>query len=107
MSDENFSAVREQLDRAAELLDSAQNLVQQALNGTHVGYSLTQQISSVVSQIHKYEIVDPDDVHTIEVTVRVTICGSADPQDVINDCNYEFIHDKIVNTEIVDVNTEI
>jgi hypothetical protein len=106
MSDKTDLAAREQLDQAVELLDSAQDLLEQAIGSTDVGYSFVQQIANLAAQIHSYEIVDPDDVRTVEVVVRVKIRSSADIDDVISNCNYEFIHDAIVDTEIVDINTE-
>jgi len=107
MSNEDTLSAREKLDRAVELLDSAQDLIEQAIGSTDVGYSFVQQIANLAAQIHSYEIADLDDVRTVEVVVRLTVRGSADINDVISNCNYDFIHDAIVDTEIVDVNTEI
>lgn len=107
MSNKDTLSAREKLEHAAELLDSAQDLVEQAIGNTDAGYSFVQQIANLAAQVHSYEIVDPDDVRTVEVVVRVKIRGSADIADVISNCNYDFIHDAIVDTEIVDVSTEI
>lgn len=98
---------QEKLDRAVELLDQAQMLVSEALNNTDVGYGFVTQLSNLAAQIHAHKIVDEEDTRTIELTVRVRIRGSADVQDVVENCNYDFAHEDIVETEIVDVNTEI
>jgi hypothetical protein len=98
---------QEKLDRAVELLDSAQALVQDALEDTDAGYNFTTQLSHIAAQIHTHELVDVEDTRTIELTVRVKIRASADVQDVVSNCNYDFAHEDIVETEIVDVNTEI
>jgi hypothetical protein len=47
------------------------------------------------------------DTRTIEVIVRLTINADADIQEVISEMDYDFTHDAIISTEIVDVNTEI
>jgi hypothetical protein len=99
--------VQEKLDKAVELLDQAQVLVDEALINTDVGYGFATQISHLASSIAAHEIVDEEDTRTIELTVRVKIRSSADVQDVVSNCNYDFAHEDIVETEIVDVNTEI
>ena len=48
-----------------------------------------------------------DGTRTIEVTVRLTISADADVSQLISEMDYEFKHDDIVDTEIVDTNTEI
>lgn len=48
-----------------------------------------------------------DGFRMIEVTIRVWIKEDADPQDVISEMDYELTHDAIVDTEVVDVNTEV
>lgn len=98
---------KEKLARAVELMDSVYNLVYDAIGHTDAGYSFSTQISNLASQIDAYEIVDEEDTRTIELTVRVKIRGSADVQDVVSNCNYDFAHEDIVETEIIDINTEV
>jgi len=43
----------------------------------------------------------------IEVTVRVYLTEDADPQEAIAEMDYEFAHDNIIGTEVVDINTEL
>ena len=37
----------------------------------------------------------------VYVTVRVEVSDNVDPQDVINECDYDFTHKDIGETEIV------
>ena len=48
-----------------------------------------------------------DEYRRIELTVAVWIKEDADPQDVISEMDYTMTHDHIVDTEIVDINTEV
>lgn len=98
---------KEKLAQAVELLDSAYNLVYDAIGHTDAGYGLSTQLSHLASQIDAHEIIDEEDTRTIELTVRVKIRGSADVQDVVSNCNYDFAHEDIVETEIIDINTEV
>ena len=41
----------------------------------------------------------------VYVTVKVMIKADADPQDIFAECDYNFEHDDIVETEIIDVET--
>lgn len=107
MTDKQELTAQEKLSRAVELLDTAQALVEDALADTDAGYGFATQISNLATALDAYELVDEDDTRTIELTVRVTIRGSADVQDVVSNCNYDFAHEDIVDTEIVDVNTEV
>ena len=38
------------------------------------------------------------------VNVKIIVEPDADIQEIISECDYEFIHDDIVETEIVDFN---
>jgi hypothetical protein len=38
------------------------------------------------------------------VNVKIIVKPDADIQEIISECDYEFIHDDIVETEIVDFN---
>jgi hypothetical protein len=51
--------------------------------------------------------MDIQATRTIEVVVRLTINEDADVQEVISEMDYDFSHEAIQLTEIVDVNTEI
>lgn len=44
---------------------------------------------------------------TIEIVVRIDIDEDADVQEVVQEMDYEFRHPAIVDTEIVELNTEI
>lgn len=44
---------------------------------------------------------------TVEVVVRLKIREDADVQEVLSEMNYDFEHEDILSTEVVDVNTEI
>lgn len=44
---------------------------------------------------------------TVEIVVRLKIREGVNIQDVIADMNYDFEHDDILSTEVVDINTEI
>lgn len=48
-----------------------------------------------------------EDYQTVEVIVRVKIKPAADVQEVISEMDYEFDHPDILDTEVVDVNTEV
>lgn len=48
-----------------------------------------------------------EDYQTVEVVVRVKIKPDADVQEVISEMDYEFDHPDILDTEVVDVNTEV
>ena len=37
------------------------------------------------------------------IIVKIEVEEGADVQEVISECNYQFTHDKIVNTEIVEI----
>jgi hypothetical protein len=50
--------------------------------------------------------MDIQDTRTIEVIVRLTINADADIQEVISEMDYDFSHEAIQLTEIIDVNTE-
>jgi len=39
----------------------------------------------------------------IYVTVRLDVEDSADTQDVVQECDYSFVHDEIIDHEIVDI----
>lgn len=97
----------ERMSLAVRLLDQAQELVQDAIGDTDAGYGFVTQISNLATALEEYEFIDEEDTRTIELTVRVKIRGSADVQDVVSNCNYDFAHEDIVETEIVDVNTEV
>lgn len=43
---------------------------------------------------------------TVYVTVKIKISGHADAFEVIEDCDYDFPHDDILRTEIVEVYDE-
>jgi hypothetical protein len=43
----------------------------------------------------------------IEVTVAVWIKEDADPNDVVSEMDYHMTHPDIVDTEVVDINTEV
>lgn len=47
-----------------------------------------------------------DDCQVVEVTVRVWIKPGADIVDTINEADYRFQHEDIVDTDITDINTE-
>lgn len=51
--------------------------------------------------------MDTKATRTIEVVVRLTVLEDADIQEVISEMDYDFSHEAIQLTEIVDVNTEI
>ena len=44
---------------------------------------------------------------TVEITVKLIIRKNADIQEVVNEMMYDFEHDDILSTEIVDLNTEV
>tara|TARA_B110000503_G_C6987610_1_gene345936 strand:+ start:137 stop:286 length:150 start_codon:yes stop_codon:yes gene_type:complete len=48
-----------------------------------------------------------DEYRRIEVTVAIWIKDDADPQDVVSEMDYRMTHPDIVDTEVVDINTEI
>lgn len=98
---------QEKLVKAVEQLDAAYQLVYDAIGNTDAGYGFVTQINHLAAQLEEHQIVDEDDVRTVELTVRVTIRGSADVQEVVSNCNYDFAHEDIVSTEIIDINTEI
>jgi hypothetical protein len=39
---------------------------------------------------------------TFYVTVKIQVEDDADVNDVVENCNYSFIHDDILNTEIIE-----
>jgi hypothetical protein len=43
----------------------------------------------------------------IEVKVAIWIKESADPQDVVSEMDYSMTHPDIIDTEIIDINTEV
>jgi hypothetical protein len=47
-----------------------------------------------------------EDYQTIYVTVAVKIKNDCDPQEVIWNCDYNFIDDNIIDTEIVSMRGE-
>lgn len=51
--------------------------------------------------------MDTKATRTIEVVVRLTVLEDADIQEVISEMDYDFSHEAIQLTEIVDVNTEL
>jgi|APCry1669189883_1035261.scaffolds.fasta_scaffold01297_23 hypothetical protein len=51
--------------------------------------------------------MDTKATRTIEVIVRLTVLEDADIQEVISEMDYDFSHEAIQLTEIVDVNTEL
>jgi hypothetical protein len=51
--------------------------------------------------------MDTKATRTIEVIVRLTVLEDADIQEVISEMDYDFNHEAIQLTEIVDVNTEL
>ena len=48
-----------------------------------------------------------DDYRRIEVTVAIWIKEDADPSDVVSEMDYSMTHPDIVDTEVVDINTEV
>lgn len=48
-----------------------------------------------------------DEYRRIEVTVAIWIKEHADVQDIISEMDYVMTHPNIVDTEIVDINTEV
>jgi len=48
-----------------------------------------------------------EEYRRIEVTVAVWIKEDADPSDVVSEMDYNMTHDDIVDTEVVDINTEV
>ena len=47
------------------------------------------------------------DLQVVEVTVRIWLRAGADPIDAINEAAYAFEHADIVDTDIVDIHTEL
>lgn len=45
-------------------------------------------------------------MQTVYVTVKVVLTDEADPEGVINDCDYHFTHDLILDTEIIEVSDQ-
>lgn len=48
-----------------------------------------------------------EDFQLVELTVRVWIKQGADIADTINEADYTFTHEDIIDTEIIDINTEV
>ena len=48
-----------------------------------------------------------DEYRRIEVTVAIWIKEDADPNDVVSEMYYNMTHPDIVDTEVVDINTEV
>ena len=48
-----------------------------------------------------------EEMQVVEITVRVWIKAGADVVDTINEADYEFTHENIFDTEIVDINNEL
>ena len=48
-----------------------------------------------------------EEYRRIEVTVAVWIKQDSDPKDVVFEMDYHMTHDDIVDTRVIDVNTEI
>lgn len=48
-----------------------------------------------------------DDYQTVEVVIRVKIKADADVQEVISEMDYDLDHPAILDTEVIDVNTEL
>ena len=48
-----------------------------------------------------------DGYRRIEVTVAIWIKEDADPSDVVSEMDYNMTHPDIVDTEVVDINTEV
>jgi hypothetical protein len=48
-----------------------------------------------------------EEYRRIEVTVAVWIKEDADPSDVVSEMDYHMTHPDIVDTEVVDINTEV
>lgn len=68
--------------------------------------------SDLETGIHHYNTVRngdsemDEDFQMFEITVRVWIKKDADPVEVINEADYVFKHEDIIDTEIVDIVTE-
>ena len=47
-----------------------------------------------------------NNIYYQQIVVKIEIEEDADIQDVISECDYNFSHDKIVGTEIIEVRDE-
>lgn len=108
MTDITQMTPQEMLNRAVELLDQADYMMQSAVANPDHTYDFHNRIQNLADELESYELEqDDEDIRTIELTVRVKVRGSADINDVVSNLNYDFAHEDIVETEIVEVNTEL
>ena len=109
MTDTTQLTPQEMLNRAVELLDQADYMMQSALTDSDHTYDFHNRIQNLADELEGYDLQqdEEEELRTIELTVRVKVRASADVDDVVSNLNYDFAHEDIVETEIVDVNTEL